>query len=129
MEHCICGKSKSFVDCCGPFLAGTKQAKTPEQLMRSRYAAYALGGYGDYLIATWLPASAYGLTAAELSEKTMDWQRLDVVTSSQKGDHGVVEFNAYYRVSPESDDMECMHEMSEFSRINGRWLYVGARAD
>lgn len=73
MKSCICGKLKPFAKCCGRVLSGEKDAKTPEQLMRSRFSAYALGGYGDYLISTWLPSSAKGLTVSELSKKTVDW--------------------------------------------------------
>ncbi len=95
--------------------------------MRSRFAAYALGGYGEYLIATWLPASAQGLTAAELSEKTIDWQRLTVISSSQQGDNGIVEFKAWFHKSPDSDEIEFMHEISDFVRIQSRWFYVGGK--
>ncbi len=128
MNHtsCICGKSKPFAKCCGRFLSGETHAKTPEQLMRSRYAAYALGGHGAYLISTWFPASAAGLSASELSKKTVDWQSLDVILSSQQGDKGTVEFKAWFK-SPNSEKIEVMHEISEFIRINARWLYVGGR--
>ena len=35
MKHeCVCGKNKQFDDCCGKYLSGKEQAKTPEQLMR-----------------------------------------------------------------------------------------------
>ena len=92
MKSCICGKSKPFVKCCDQFLSGKQNAKTPEQLMRSRFSAYALGGHGEYLVSTWLPTSAKGLVASELSEKTVSWKRLEVISSSQQGDNGVVEF-------------------------------------
>lgn len=127
MKSCICGRSKPFHECCERFLSGKQHAKTPEQLMRSRYSAYALGSYGGYLMSTWLPATAQGLSAAELSEKTLDWQGLKVISSSQKGDKGVVEFEAWFRKSPHSEEMEVMHEISEFVRVNSRWFYVGGR--
>lgn len=125
MKSCICGKQKPFAKCCDRFLSGKQNAKTPEQLMRSRYSAYALGGYGEYLLSTWLPASAKGLTVSGLSEKTADWQRLKVISSSQQGDHGGVEFKAWFYKSPSSGEMEIMHEVSEFVRIQSRWFYVG----
>jgi len=125
MTVCVCGSGKVFEACCGRFLLGAAVAKTPEQLMRSRYAAYALGGYGEYLMATWFPASAQGLTVEALSEKTLDWRGLTVLSSSQQGDKGTVEFTAKFCSSPESDDMEIMHEVSEFVRIQSRWFYVG----
>lgn len=95
--------------------------------MRSRFSAYALGGYGEYLLSTWFPASAKGLTVLELSKKTVDWQRLEVLSSSQKGDKGTVEFKAWFYSSPSSGGMETMHEVSEFVRIQSRWLYIGGR--
>jgi len=125
MKSCICGKSKSFIKCCDVFLSGKKNAKTPEQLMRSRFSAYALGGHGEYLISTWLPASANGLVASELSKKTVDWKKLEVISSSQQGNSGVVEFKAWFYKSPLSNELEFMHEISEFIRIESRWYYVG----
>lgn len=127
MQNCICGKSRPFAKCCDRFLSGKQDAKTPEQLMRSRYCAYALGGYGDYLMDTWLPETTQGMTASDLSEKTVDWRRLEVISSSQQGDKGVVEFKAWFRKSPDSDEMDFMHEISEFVRINPRWFYVGGK--
>lgn len=129
MKLCICGKSKPFVKCCDRFLSGKQDAKTPEQLMRSRFSAYALGGYGEYLISTWLPASVKGLTVAGLSEKTVGWQRMKVISSLQQGDNGIVEFKAWFCKSPSSDEMEIMHEISEFVRIQSRWFYVGSRVN
>ena len=126
MKSCICGKSKPFSKCCDRFLSGKENAKTPEQLMRSRFSAYALGGYGEYLLSTWLSASASDLSVSDLSEKTVYWQRLEVISSSQTGDNGVVDFKAWFSKSPATDDdLEVMHEVSEFIRIQSRWFYVG----
>lgn len=129
MKSCICGKPKPFTKCCDRFLSGKQNAKTPEQLMRSRFSAYALGGYGEYLLSTWFPASANGLSASELSKKTVDWQSLEVISSSQTGDNGTVEFKAWFCKSSSSDEMEIMHEISEFVRVQSRWLYVGGRVN
>ena len=122
--HCICGSGKRFGRCCGRFLKGDEQAKTPEQLMRSRYAAYALGGHGEYLLATWFAPMTRGLAAEALSEKTVDWVKLEVLGKSQKGDSGTVEFRAWFR-EPEQDALQAMHELSTFQRTGGRWFYVG----
>ena len=126
-KPCPCGSTKDYVQCCGRFLDGGELAKTPEQLMRSRFSAYALGGYGQYLLATWFPATARGLTVQGLSERSVDWQKLEVVAKSQSGDEGMVEFKAYFKDGKQDDALEVMHEISEFKRINGRWLYVGGR--
>jgi SEC-C motif-containing protein len=96
--------------------------------MRSRYCAYALGGFGDYLLQTWFPATAHGLTAADLSQRHFDWLRLEVMAKSQSGDNGEVEFRAYFREIDTADSGEdVMHECSAFKRIRGRWYYVGGR--
>ncbi|GAB1256628.1 YchJ family protein [Aurantivibrio plasticivorans] len=124
LRNCLCDSGKVFAECCEPYLNESQVAKTPVQLMRSRYVAYALGGYGEYLLKTWFPATAQGLDAAELSQRTINWQRLEVVNKAQHGDHGTVEFNAYF-LPEHADQLETMHEVSEFQRIAGRWLYVG----
>lgn len=124
IDFCICNSNKIFDKCCGRFLNGSEQAKTPEQLMRSRYSAYALGNHGDYLLATWFSATSAGITAESLSEKTVEWIKLEVLSKTQSGDKGSVTFNAYYR-EPNSTDIHTMHEVSIFQRSSGRWFYVG----
>jgi SEC-C motif domain protein len=123
-DFCICCSNKSFDKCCGRFLSGEQSAKTPEQLMRSRYSAYALGSYGEYLLSTWFSATSAGLTAESLSEKSVEWVKLEVLSKSQLGDKGTVEFNAHYR-EDESNNNQAMHEVSVFQRSSGRWFYVG----
>jgi len=122
-ESCICGRKKLAINCCGPLLSLQKVAKTPVQLMRSRYSAYALGGHGDYLLSTWLPSMTQGLTSAGLSTRSLNWVRLEILNKSQQGDNGQVEFKAYYLNT--EDQEEVQHEKSIFKRINGRWFYVG----
>lgn len=122
IEHCFCDSNKPFKQCCERFLNGSNVAKTPKQLMRSRYTAYALGNHGEYLLKTWVPEYAKGLTVASLSEKNHEWVKLEVLNSSQKADQGMVEFNAYYKLDDGS--LEVLHEKSTFRRTNGRWYYV-----
>ena len=126
-QECVCGSKKTFASCCGRFLDGTQQAKTPEQLMRSRYSAYAIGNHGEYLLRTWFPATAGGLSAEQLSRRDHDWTRLEVLAKQQRGDQGFVEFNAWYRDS--SGQERLMHEKSVFQRSVGRWFYVGGEVD
>lgn len=93
--------------------------------MRSRYAAYALGGFGDYLLSTWWPANTRGLTAQALSEKNLDWFGLDVISRTQTGDRATVEFIAHYRDNNQNPNhKQSLHERSLFRRDNGRWFYV-----
>ena len=123
MNLCVCGSGKSYKRCCGRFLDNAELAKTPVQLMRSRYSAYVLGNYGDYLLQTWFPPTAKGLTASALSARQHQWLRLEILSRAQQGDKGWVAFNAWYR--GEDGRERVMHEKSVFQRSGGRWLYVG----
>ncbi|MEH6637227.1 MAG: YchJ family metal-binding protein, partial [Halioglobus sp.] len=95
-ELCVCGSGKAMKQCCLRFLSGDQLARTPEQLMRSRFSAYFLGNHGQYLLQTWFPATAKGLSVASLSQRSCDWTRLEVLDKSQQGDQGFVEFNAWF---------------------------------
>jgi SEC-C motif-containing protein len=122
-KHCICCSHKLIANCCERFLSGRELAKTPEQLMRSRYTAYAQGGYGQYLLDTWLPATSAGLSAEQLSTRENQWTELTVLNKSQQGDSGMIEFQAFYIDS--YGVHHCLHEKSVFTRQRGRWIYVG----
>ena len=117
IEQCICQSGRRFKQCCGRFLQGDRYAKTPVQLMRSRYSAFALGGYGEYLLATWLPQSAVDYSAAELSMKSTQWTGLEIVSKSQQGNEGSVEFKVSYLNGSEK---KLHHETSIFRRISGK---------
>jgi len=121
-DNCICQSGKPFEKCCDRFLNQGLFARTPVQLMRSRYSAFALSGYGEYLLATWAVESIGSMSAAELSMKTVDWQGLEIVGKSQKGDLGFVEFKASFLDS--EGELLVHHEKSEFVRRDGRWLYL-----
>jgi SEC-C motif-containing protein len=109
--------------CCGRFHAG-ESAPTAEALMRSRYAAYALGRL-DYIAATCAgPAAvAFDLREAEQSQLGTRWLRLEIV-GSRKGrlddSDGTVSFIARYSHNGTEGVLE---ETSQFRRIDGRWLY------
>ena len=122
LNNCICGSGKAFSQCCEPLLSGKIRAKTPEQLMRSRYSAYALGGYGDYLLKTWFAPMAKGLTAQALSEKAQQWVPLEVVGSGVTDQQGWVEFKVTYL---EDSKQRVMHEKSVFTLSGDCWLYIG----
>lgn len=124
---CFCGKDRPYADCCGRFISGGAVPRTPEQLMRSRYSAYAMGGQGEYLLRTWFPATAKGLSAAQLDQQSVTWSKLQVVAKSQRGDEGVVEFKAWFIDA--DGQRQLLHEKSIFTRVGGRWFYVGGEVD
>jgi len=98
--RCSCGDSRAYEDCCKPLHCGEAKAKTAEELMRSRYAAYVNGAI-DYLVATTHPSNR----AAHLREgyqktyASIQWIGLEVLSSFQglEADKtGKVEFRASY---------------------------------
>ena len=122
LKLCICCSGKRFDQCCEPLLNKQFYAKTPVALMRSRYSAFALGGFGEYLLSTWGITGAMSLTVAELSTRTQNWQGLEIISKSQQGDHGYVEFKALFL--DEGNALKVHHEHSKFERMSGRWFYI-----
>lgn len=117
---CPCGTGSNYGVCCGRLISGAAQARTAEELMRSRYSAYALGEL-DHVFRTWHPktrpadvAPAEGVTFVGLTIE-------DIVAGGADDDLGVVEFTARLRTPRGLDEM---HERSRFSRRAGRWVYV-----
>ena len=121
-EWCFCGNQLAFSQCCKPYLEAKAYPETPEQLMRSRYTAYVLGGHGEYLLKTWFPPMAKTLSVSELSEKTHQWINLDVLGSGRKDTEGWVEFKATYQ---EKNTKSILHEKSVFTCIGHQWFYIG----
>tara|TARA_B110000858_G_C17655865_1_gene404888 strand:+ start:432 stop:818 length:387 start_codon:yes stop_codon:yes gene_type:complete len=122
VNNCICGSGELFISCCEPLLKQKMLAKTPEQLMRSRFSAYALGGFGGYLLSTWFAPMAKGLTAEQLSAQSVRWESLEVLGSGVTGIQGWVEFKATCR---EGGKTHVLHEKSIFTLNADRWLYIG----
>lgn len=89
--------------------------------MRSRYTAYALHN-ADYLMATW--DATVRPKAIDFSRENIDWQRLEIMAVKKGGlkdSKGMVEFKAFYL---EDGEEHVMHEISRFTKINGRWFYL-----
>lgn len=120
-DRCPCGRPATYPDCCGRFHAGA-DAPTAELLMRSRYAAFARGDEA-YLARTWHPSTRPSRIRLG-AERT--WIGLDVVATSAGGlldQQGTVEFHAHHR---DADGDHVLHEVSEFVRVDGRWVYLAA---
>jgi SEC-C motif-containing protein len=120
MTRCPCLSGLTYDACCGRLHAGTSTAQTAEQLMRSRYSAFAVGD-ADYLSATWHPSTRPDSLSLDPDRR---WYRLDVLRTELGGPfdtEGVVEFRAYHR---SADGKGSQHEVSNFVREDGRWLYV-----
>jgi SEC-C motif-containing protein len=118
-RDCPCGGGRAYGACCGRLHDGAA-ASTAEELMRSRFAAYALGDL-DYVFRSWHPRTRPDdLTPSPGTT----WTGLEVLGSVGGGPDdatGTVEFRARYRVGAAEHQL---HEVSAFERRGGRWVYV-----
>ena len=122
-EPCPCGSGAVYGECCAPRHTGEHPAETAEQLMRSRYSAFALG-LEEYLLATWHPR----MRPPTLELGGTVWRRLQIVDTAAGGVDdalGEVQFRASYR---DADGAGLMHERSRFVRVDGRWVYLDGDA-
>ncbi len=123
--RCPCLSGETYGACCGPLHAGDRAAATAEQLMRSRYSAFAVGD-AAYLRRTWHPRTR----PRDLDlDPDLRWRRLDVLATTAGGPFdtdGTVEFRATYR-GP--DGAGSLHEVSRFAREGGTWLYLDGDVD
>ena len=123
-DSCPCCSGKAYDDCCGPLHSGKDVAKTAEQLMRSRFSAYAKKQI-DYLYETTHPdkrSASYRDEMAAWANRA-EFTKLEILAKRQGRSldkQGKVEFVAYYRQFGEEKQM---HELSRFRRFQGKWHY------
>jgi SEC-C motif-containing protein len=121
---CPCTSQRLFAACCEPFLSGKKLPETPEQLMRSRFSAYALQK-ADYLVQTTAEAERAKLDRDEVAAycRTVKCISLKIVktTGTAQDEEGTVLFHASLQVN----GRRMLHrELSRFVKEEGRWVYV-----
>ncbi len=119
-DSCPCGAPTLYAACCGPLHRGRGLAETAEELMRSRYSAYAVGELG-YVFRTWHPATRPNDVTATPGLVWTGLEVLEVVDGGPGDDTGEVEFEARYQ-GPSGPGV--MRERSRFERRAGRWVYV-----
>ncbi|OMB97595.1 YchJ family protein [Mycobacterium colombiense] len=121
-EPCPCGSDNSYRACCGPLHEGQSQAWTAEELMRSRYSAFAYGDV-DYLFRTWHPRTRPADVTVDPGITWTGLQVIDTLAGGPGDDSGEVEFTARYESAGRAGSL---HERSRFERRAGRWFYLDA---
>jgi len=120
-KFCPCHSKKKYKDCCEPYHKGGN-APTAEELMRSRYAAFALG-LVDYVIDTtdpkgnkYKPVRAIWTQELETFCQTTQFLGLEIMSAAEN--------MVVFRVNlVQSGKPSPYIERSIFTCPNGRWLY------
>jgi len=93
--------------------------------MRSRYSAFAKG-LVPYLLDTWDPVTRPDGVTLDPDQRWIALRIIATVAGTASDDVGTVEFVA---TSDTSGRRDHMHEVSDFVRLDGRWVYTGGRVD
>lgn len=120
MQTCPCGQNRPLEACCGPFLEGQSQPETAEQLMRSRFSAYATGNI-DYVCET---EENPNRDTIENWAGSTSFKRLRVLSTEKGGaedETGTVTFEADFETKGQPGTHR---ETSQFRKVEGRWIFV-----
>ena len=124
--QCPCNSGLLYRQCCRPLHRGEMKANTAEQLMRSRYSAYARRLI-PYIHQSWAEQTRPELKSLQSYQSPeLQWLSLDIlaVEAGQPGDQaGVVEFNAAYT---ENGVKSVLYERSYFKFQQDTWFYLKA---
>lgn len=127
MAKCPCGSNKEYSECCEPVIQGRRPATSPEELMRSRYAAYVHKEI-DYLLESLDPQARFDWDRKSTEDwaNAADFTGLEIVNSTNEGNKGTVEFKAHFKmeVNPgEGKTEHTHHEISKFRKQAGVWYF------
>jgi len=119
---CPCGSLNHYGACCKLLIDGTNNAKTAEELMRSRYSAYVVGAI-DYLVDTTHLSTRKNHKRKDIENwsKSTKWVGLEIVEATTS----TVEFIATFE--GENNSIEPHHEKSTFVLEGGKWYYVDGK--
>lgn len=130
-DPCPCGSGRKYKACCGTYHSGIRYPDTVEELIRSRYTAYAIGDV-NYLYRTTHPENEalVGKTEEEYKRETLLYcQRVDFIGlmihhTEPEDDQGIARgtLTAWYRIVGQPEDS--FTERSEFVRADGRLVYL-----
>lgn len=117
--QCPCNPSATFSECCSQLIKGERNAVSAEELMRSRYSAYAVGAI-DYLLQTTYPANRkyYSRRSVRQWAEANQWKRLDIHSVTRN----TVTFTAHYISKAGTRGMHREH--STFCYENDQWYFL-----
>ncbi len=123
---CYCCSGKLFSTCCEPFIAGIHKPGTAEELMRSRYSAYATVAVEYIMQTTHISERArYNRKSIKEWAESSVWEKLEIISATQgrpEDTTGFVEFKAFYKDKAQKPHVH--HEYSTFKKENDSWFFV-----
>jgi len=124
MEPCPCGSGRLLAECCLPVIRGEREAANPEELMRSRYSAFALGEV-DWIMASHHPDTVGEIDRDEVEQwsASSEWLGLRIreTEGGESGDDtGTVTFRARYKVQGRQVDHV---EHAHFEKDGASWRF------
>jgi SEC-C motif-containing protein len=125
---CPCGSERAYTQCCQPIIMATTPANSPEQLMRSRYTAYATK-QAEYIYLTYAHSSQNENSVDDIAQWAAQttWLKLIIHSASDhkkdlaNNDHAQVDFSAFYQLQGK---IWQMREKSNFIIEDGVWRYL-----
>lgn len=117
--NCPCCSGKEYENCCELFHLNKELPKTTEELMRSRYAAFAMV-LPEYLVDTTHSSTQKDNDFSDIEDwvKSNKWLKLEIVFAKDNK----VRFRAYYQ--DKQGEIYEHDELSTFVQENGKWFYV-----
>jgi SEC-C motif-containing protein len=126
--NCLCGANISYGACCQLLHKGIARAQSAEQLMRSRYSAFAAKEY-QYLIDSHHVDTRGSLSLSELESgnRGTTWLGLEVISATDL----TVNFRAYFQqLTPQNERaIHCLCENSRFVLEQNQWFYLDGKQD
>jgi len=125
---CPCGSEQVYAQCCRPIILAEKPANSPEQLMRSRYSAYANKQAG-YIYLTYAYSSQAAQSIDDIAQwaAQTNWLKLIIHYASDfhkdlaNNNNAQVEFSAFYQ---HQGQIWQMREKSNFVIEENKWRYL-----
>jgi SEC-C motif-containing protein len=121
---CPCQSKKTYDKCCEPYHVGKALPQTCEQLMRSRFTAYAMAKV-DYLLATTAEAKRNEENREELLDYCRSVKCVNLKVLKADGGPGDTEGHVHFHASLQVNGKRHLHaEKSTFVREGEAWVYL-----
>ena len=124
---CPCSSGIMYSLCCRKYHEGKEDTKTPQELVKSRFSAYALS-LADYIIRTTHKNSPiYSQNMDEWKKlildfsKSTDFKKLEIYNVEEENNRASVCFTAYLE---QNGYDATFAEISNFIKENNKWYYI-----